>query len=245
MSALLQDLRYGLRMLAKNPGFTAVAVITLALGIGANTAMFSVVYGVLLHPLPYPHPERMVQISRTFRGQLESHTGFDALAFDFWKQHRSPFQNLAAFTGVGFNLTGTGMPERLEALRVSSEYFHVYGVQPLLGRDFSPDEDRLGVANVAILSHDLWKAHFESDPHALGRRVLLDGVPYTIIGVMPAGFQSIPAPELWTTIGQVRETIGGGQNFRVIGRLEPGVSEERASIYLAGLTEQFAEQHYG
>ena len=124
------DLRYALRMLLKSRGFTAVAVVTLALGIGANTAMFSVVYGVLLRPLPYPEPERIIQISRTYRGQMEF-SGFDAPAFDFWNEHRSPFQYLAASTGVGFNLAGAGRPERLYALRVSSEYFLVFLLPPV------------------------------------------------------------------------------------------------------------------
>src|SRR5690349_24961072 len=122
MGTLANDLRYALRMLGRSPAFSCVAVLTLALGIGANTAMFTVVYGVLLRPLPYPDPERMVQISRTFRGEVEF-SGFTALAFDFWKQHSEPFQYLAAFAGVGFNLAGAGTPERLAALRVSSEYF--------------------------------------------------------------------------------------------------------------------------
>src|SRR5579862_7463505 len=141
MSTLFQDLKFGLRMLAKNPGFTAVAVLTLALGIGANTAMFSVVYGVLLRPLPCPDPTRIVQISRTYRGQDE-YSGFTANAFDFWQEHRDPFQYIAASTGAGFNLVNMGRTERIHALRVSPEYFDVYGVRPFVGRSFAPDEDR-------------------------------------------------------------------------------------------------------
>ncbi|MGH9452492.1 MAG: ABC transporter permease, partial [Candidatus Acidiferrales bacterium] len=178
LETLIQDLRYGLRQLRRNPGFAAVAVITLALGIGANTAMFSVVYGVLLRPLPYPHPERIVKISRTYRDQLEDEN-FTASGFDFWKRHSTPFQHIAASTSVGFNLVGAGRPERIDALRVSSQYFAVYGVQPFLGRTFSPDEDRLGGPNVAILNFGLWKEHFNGDPGAIGRNVLLDGAPYT------------------------------------------------------------------
>ena len=245
MSTLFQDLKFALRMLARNPGFTAVAVITLALGIGANTAIFSVVYGALLRPLPYPHPERIVEISRTYRGELKSYSGFTALGFDFWKEHRDPFEYLAASTGVGFNLTGAGRPERIDALRVSTEYFGVYGVQPFLGRDFSPDEDRLGGPNVAILSYSLWKSHFNGDRFAAGHSLLLDGVPFGIIGVMPAGFQTIPPVALWTTIGQVHDTIGVGQNYELMGRLKPSVSEKQATSYLAGLTRPFATQFYG
>ena len=242
---LIADVRYGLRQFRRNPGFTIVAILTLALGIGANTAIFSAVYGVLLRPLPYPHPERIVKISRTYRGQLETHSGFYARGFDFWKEHREPFQYLAAFTGVGFNLVGAGMPERLEALRVSSEYFHVYGVEPFLGREFSPDEDQLGGPNVAILSYGLWRAHFNGESHAIGRSILLDGEPFTVIGVMPSGFQSVPPAQLWTTIGQVRNTIGNGQNYEVIGRLKPTASDKQASSYLAGLAQPFAKEFYG
>lgn len=244
MSSLIQDLRYGLRTLAKNPGFTAVAVLTLALGIGANTSIFTVVYGVLFQPLPYPDSERMVEIARTYRGQVQSYNGYDAAAFDFWKAHRTPFQSLAAFAGVGFSLTGAGTPERVDALRVSSEYFRVYGVEPFLGRDFSPEEDSLGGSNVAVLSYSLWKGHLNGDPHAIGKNVLLDGAPFTVIGVMPAGFETIPPAALWTTIGQVRRTIGSGQNYGVIGRLNPGVTSERASAYLGAQTAAFVTEHY-
>jgi predicted permease len=243
MTTLIQDLRFGLRMLAKNPGFTAVAVITLALGIGANTAMFSVVYGVLLRPLPYPDPERIVQISRTYRG-MDEFSGFTANAFDFWQQHRDPFQYVAAFTGAGFNLVGAGRAERIHAVRVSPEYFDVYGVRPFIGRGFAVNEDHLGAPNIAVLTYRLWKEHLNGDARAIGRTVSLDGVPYTVIGVMPAGFASIPPADLWTTIGPVRQTIGSGQNYRVLARLKPGVSAPQASSYLAALSQPFANQNY-
>jgi len=243
MSTLLQDVRYGLRMLAKNPGFTAVAVLTLALGIGANTAMFSVVYGVLLRPLPYPEPERIVQISRTYRGQ-EEYSGFTANAFDFWQEHRDPFAHIAASTGTGFNLVGVGRAERVHALRVSSEYFNVYDVRPFLGGTFAADEDRLGGPNVAILNYQLWKEHFNGEASAVGQNILLDGMPYTVIGVMPAGFASIPPADLWTTLGPVRQTVGSGQNYQVLARLKQSVSPQQASSYLAALTQPFADQNY-
>ncbi len=243
MTTLLQDLRYGMRMLAKNPGFTVVAAITLALGIGANTAMFSVVYGVLLRPLPYPEPERIVEISRTMRGEY-GYSGFDASAYDFWKEHREPFQYLAASTGSGVNLVGVGRPQRIEVRRVSPQYFDVYGVRPFLGRSFRADEDRLGGPNVAVVNFSLWLEHFGGDRNALGQTVLLDGTPYTVIGVMPAGFASIPYAQLWTTIEPVRNTIGGGQNFHLIARLNPEVSVQRASSYLASLAQPFVQQHY-
>jgi predicted permease len=243
MSTLLQDLRFGLRMLAKNPGFTAVVIVTLALGIGANTAMFSVVYGVLLRPLPYPDPERIVQISRTYRGQ-EEYSGFTAADFDFWQEHRDPFQHIAASTGAGFNLVGEGRAERIHALRVSPEYFDVYGVRPFLGRSFASGEDRMGGPNVAVLDFRLWKEHFNGDPNAIGQTVSLDGTPYNVIGVMPAEFASIPPADLWTTIGPVRRTVGDGANYYVIARLKREVSSEQASSFLAALTQPFVNQNY-
>jgi putative ABC transport system permease protein len=243
MTTLIHDLKFGLRMLAKNPGFTAVAVITLALGIGANTAWFSVVYGVLLRPLPYPAPERIVQISLTSRGQ-EQNSGFTANAFEFWQQHRDPFQYLAASTEAGFNLVGVGRSERIHALRVSSEYFDVYGVRPFLGRSFGSDDDRVGGPGVAVLGYGLWKEHFNGDASAIGQTVSLDGAPYSVIGVMPAGFASIPPADLWTTIAPVRRTVGSGQNYHVLARLKPGVSAQQASSYLAALTLPFAKENY-
>jgi predicted permease len=230
-------------MFTNNPGFTIVAVVTLALGIGANTAMFSVVYGVLLRPLPYPDPERIVQISRTYRGE-GVFSGFTANAFDFWQQHRDPFEDIAASTGVGFNLAGVGRAERIRALRVSPEYFDVYGVRPFLGRGFAPEEDRVGGPNVAVLEYALWKEQFNGDASAIGRTVALDGVPYTVIGVMPAGFSSVPPAQLWTTLGPVRHTIGSGQNYQVLARLKQGVPAEQASSFLAALTPSFVNESY-
>jgi predicted permease len=241
VETLLQDVRYGLRVLRKNPGFTAVAVLTLALGIGANTAMFSVVNGVLLRPLPYPEPEQISQIALLSKGQ-GTWTNFSARQFEFWESHSDPFQSLAATTGVGFNLVGGTRPERVRALRVSTGYFQVFGVQPALGREFSPDEDRPGGANVAILSHGLWVRDFASDPKVLGRTVVLDSASFTIVGVMPSGFESTSPVDLWTTIGQVASTIGSGGNYDVIGRLKPGVSRQQANAYFATLTKPFLQE---
>lgn len=241
MNTILDDLRFGLRIFGKNPGFTIVAIITLALGIGANTAMFSVVYGVLLRPLPYPHPDRIVMLSRTYRGQVD-YPAFGSREFAFWQERRKPFTYLSASTDVGFNLAGGSHAERIEGLRVSSEYFHVLGVEPVLGRDFRAEEDRLGGASVAILSNGLWRTQFGADPRVIGKAILLDGAPYTVVGVMPAGFASLPAAEVWTTIGQVANTIGSGDNYEVMGRLKAGVAHEQASAYLGAFSAQYVSQ---
>lgn len=241
LASTWQDVRYGLRQLRRNPGFTAVAVLTLALGIGANTAMFSVVDAVLLRPLPYPEPQQIVQISLLYRGQPRS-VGFSAKQFDFWKSHREPFQELAATTGVGFNLGGASRPERVRALRVSSGYFRLLGVAPELGREFLPDEDRAGGPNVAILSHALWERDFGADPKVIGRSITLDGSPFAVIGVMPSGFESTSPADLWTTIGQVSKTIGGGGNYLVLARLKKDVSQQQASSYLASLRSRYLQE---
>ncbi len=243
MDTLIQDVKYALRTLGRNPGFTAVALVTLALGIGANTAMFSVVYGVLLRPLPYPQPESIIRISGILGGRpLQS--GFTADAFDFWKEHRDPFERIAASIGVGFNLVGAGRAERIHALRVSPEFFGVFGIRPLLGRDFITNDDRAGGPNVAILNYSLWKEHFNGDSSAIGRTVSLDGAPYTVIGVMPPGFASIPPADLWTPIEPVRKTMGSGMNFQVIARLKPGLYQQQANSYLAALSQPFAQENY-
>jgi predicted permease len=236
-----RDVRFASRTLAKSPGFTTVAVLSLALGIGANTAIFSVVNAVLLRPLPYPAPDRIVRIALVYKGEF-GWTEFSAKQFGFWRSHNGPFRYLTATANVGFNMAGVSSPERVRALRVSMEYFHVFGVHPALGREFVSEEDRIGGSNVVILSHGLWVRDFGADPKAIGRSVSLDGVPYTVIGVMPAGFQAFPAVDLWTTIGQVANSIGGGGNYDVSGRLKEEVSLKQANSYMATLARPFLQE---
>jgi putative ABC transport system permease protein len=248
MKSLWQDIRYGFRTIVKQPGFAAVVILTLALGIGANTAIFSVVYGVLLRPLPYPQPDRITQISISYKGQLD-YSGFDAREFDFWKAHSEPFSYVAATTGVGFNLSTGSQPLRVRALRVSKDYFRVMGVQPALGREFTQGEDSAGGPNVAILGYGLWKWQFGGDSTLIGKTILLDNKPFTVVGVMPAGFQSVAlrgnsdtSIDLWTTIGQVADGIGSGRNFSVIARLKPGISRAQANSYLQVAQDSFAKE---
>ena len=241
MNTLWQDLRYAARMLARSPGFAVIAVLTVALGIGANTAIFSVVYGVLLRPLPYPDPDRILQISISYKGQLDF-SDFTASEFDFWKQHSKPFSYLVARTGQGFNLTGGSESLRLRALRVSSSYFNVLGVQPAIGRSFSADEDSVTGPNVAILSYGLWKSQFGGNPQLIAKTVSLNGMPYTVVGIMPSGFESIPAADVWTTIAQVDRTVGSGMNYTLIGRLRNGTSRKQADAYLDSVRGSFLQQ---
>ncbi|HEV2175751.1 MAG TPA: ABC transporter permease [Terriglobia bacterium] len=249
MGTLLQDLRYGLRMLAKNPGFTAVAVLTLALGIGANTAIFSVVSGVLLNPLPYPQPERLVALySRT--------TDFDKSSISYpnfldWVRDNRSFSPLAAYREDDFSLTGMGEPERVPAEMVSASFFPVLGVTAALGRTFLPSEDQVGARPVALVSNGLWKSKFGSSPDALGKAITLNGVAYTIIGVIPADFHYVGnnfhRSDVYVPIGQWNDPtfrdrrVGMGMN--AVGRLKPGVSFEQANADMAALGKHLAEAY--
>lgn len=254
MKDLWQDIRYSLRIIAKQPAFAVIVILTLALGIGANTAMFSVVYGVLLRPLPYPQPDRIVQISVSYNGHLD-YSGFNARQFGFWKTHNEPFAYVAATIGVGFSLSSGSQPLRVRALRVSKDYFRVMGVQPMLGREFTQDEDSSSGPDVAILSYGLWKSQFGGDASILGKPISLDSKPFIVVGVMPSGFQNVSlrgnsdaSIDLWTTIGQVANSIGGGINYTVIARLKPEATPEQADAYLgiamADFVKQFPSQRF-
>ena len=240
---LAQDLRYGLRQLRRNPGFTAVAVITLALGIGANTAMFSVVNAVVLRPLPYAHSDRLVWIAESVPAlKSEAVTGADYVD---WKDQNHTLDRIAAYdtmyrgslregaAGPGsadFNLTGRGTPARVHSAFVSASFFATLGVEPQLGRAFTEKEDQPSGPHVVVLMHSFWQQYFGSDPHMLGQTINLDTAPYTVIGVMPVSFRfpgdsdaQILVP---LALNQARERLRtqGQRALRIIGRLKPGVS---------------------
>jgi putative ABC transport system permease protein len=241
MSTLLQDLRYAVRTLRRTPGFTLVAATTLALGIGANTAIFSVFYGVLVRPLSYPDPDRLVQLAQTsssYRGQM----GITYREFRFLEERSEVFSAVAATTPVGFNIFTGSEALRVAGLRVSRGYFDVLGVQPALGRGFLPEEDLPGGATAVVLSHGLWQRHFGGDPAILGRTVSLDGAPHIVVGIMPPGFQSEPAVDAWSTMAQVSRTIGSGQNLVLIGRLRPGLSLDQARQRMTGTFTAFLQE---
>src|SRR5687768_14375645 len=185
----MNDLKFAFRQLLKNPGFTAVAVLTLALGIGANTAIFSVVSSVLLRPLPFKDPDRLVMVweRSVKRGYEMNHAG--VATFLDWKAQNNVFESMAAF-GIdeALSLTGDHEPERLNAVPVSANLFEVLGVNPTLGRMFRVEEETLGRDQVVILSHGLWQRRFGSNPNIVGKTILLDGRSYLVIGIMPPGF---------------------------------------------------------
>src|SRR6266849_6194342 len=188
LETLAQDLRYAARTLRKNPGFTMVAVLTLGLGIGANTAMFSVVQSVLLRPLPYAQPDRLVEISETNPLKHWTHTVAAPANFADWQRMNSVFTGIAAYGRTETFLSGSGEQQRLRALAVTGNLFDVLGVPPLLGRTFTYEETFEGKNRVVVLSYNLWQSQFAGDPHVVGRTISLTGKTYEVIGVMPRSF---------------------------------------------------------
>ncbi len=228
METLWQDLKYGARQLARNPGFTIVAVLTLALGIGANTAIFSVVNAVLLRPFPYREADRVMVVVETLNNRRG---GVTAPNFVDWREQNTVFEKMGAATGASFNLTGEGDPERLPGALISADYFPVLGVQPILGRLFLPEEDRPEANRVVLLSHALWQRRYGAAPTILGQTVVLDREPYTVVGVMPRALELTPgSSRLWVplALGPRELSATGSHTLRVIARLKAGVSPERA-----------------
>jgi predicted permease len=230
MNTFLQDIKYALRMLAKSPGFTATAILTLALGIGANTALFSVVNGVLLNPLPFPQPDQLIAVYAKTPTVEEGSISY--LNFLDWHKDARSFSSLAAFRSENYNLTGAGTPERLHAHQISAEFFSMLGIKPILGRDIRPEEDQAGANPVVLISDGLWKRKFGSSPEVLGKTLALNGKPHTIVGVFPAHEPIFSATDvyvpisLWTDPTFLDRRISMGTN--AIGRLKPGVSIQQA-----------------
>src|SRR5262249_18474704 len=207
METLLQDMRYALRMFRNNPVFTAVAVLTLALGIGANTAIFSVVSAVLLRPLPYPDPDRIFLLTEVWRGQPGGSVSGGNYAD--WKAQSTAFDRVAAMQISSFNLATEGTPDRVSGERVSADFFETFRVTPLLGRFFSTEENQPGREQVVILGEKVWKSHFAGDRSILGKLVQLNGRAATVIGVLPASFDPLAnSDQLWVPIAFTPERLG-------------------------------------
>ncbi|HEV3197443.1 MAG TPA: ABC transporter permease, partial [Bryobacteraceae bacterium] len=240
---LTQDLHFAVRMLRKSPGFSGVAVLTLALGIGANTAIFSVVNGVVLRPLPYPDPDRLVSIWERIGG-LGGESTFAYFNFlDCQRESRS-FERMAAWRGGDGVMSGPGEAERLRGRQISAELLDVLGVRPALGRGFLPEEDRAGAAPVAIISDGLWRRRFGSDPHAAGGQLLFNGKAYAIVGVLPPDFRYFRSMDIFTPIGQNtdfplrnREMHPG---IRVIARVRPEISLPQAQLEMNLIAQRLA-----
>jgi predicted permease len=242
MWALTQDLRYGSRTLARNPGFTAVAVIALALGIGANTAIFSVVNGVLLQPLPYRDPDHLMRLSET-----SPDFGTMSVAcpnFVDWRDQNRSFTGLASFRWEDYDVTGGERPEHLSGKMVSADFFRVLGIRPVLGRDFDPQADRLGASPVVLIGGGLWSRRFGSNPAVLGNRLVLNGRSFTIAGVVPAGFQLEGTADVYTLLEQWDDVLARSREMHpgmyVVGRLKPGVTQAQAQSEMTAIAARLA-----
>jgi putative ABC transport system permease protein len=234
-------------MLIRNPAFTLVAALTLALGIGANAAIFSVMNAVLLRRLPYPEPERLVMLWQDLRAQggPADEWATPGNFFD-WVAQRDVFESLATIAGWGPSLTSGAGPEQLSGAQVSHEYFAVLGIPPLLGRGFLPEEDRPQVPRVTVLSHALWQQRFGGDPGIVGRPIMLSGEPHTVVGVMPPGFRPmvLEAAELWRPLRLTASNPSrGAVVLRVIGRLRAGVDRAEAASRLDALARRLETEH--
>ena len=246
LETLWQDVRFGVRMLLKNPGFTIIAVIALALGIGANSAIFSVVNTVLLRPLPFKEPDRLVMVweDATKHGYPRD-TPAPANYVD-WRDQNQVFEGMAAIADRSFNLTGIGEPERIDGWRVSASLFPLLGVEPQLGRSFLPEEDQAGGGRVVIMSQGLWQRRFGSDPTIIGKAVTLNGESYAVVGVMPQNFQ-FPSREgdLWVPIAFDSKEAGnrGGHFLKVLARMKPGVTLQQAQTEMKAIAARLQQQY--
>ena len=253
MTTLLQDMRYGLRVLWKSPGFTIVAVLSLALGVGANTAIFSIVNAVLLRSLPFSHPERLVNVIASNRGVGARDIGFSVPELDDLRTRAGVFDQVTAIQGGPTNLTGGERPQHLELLEVSANYFSMLGTSAHIGRVFGPGDDVPGFAEAIVISDSLWARGFGRDPGVLGRKIQLDNDPYTIVGVLPPGFRHPGRAvatdiEVWTAVGFRADPFPKpDRGLRVfpgaIGLLKPGIGPELAQSRLEALAAQLRAEY--
>ncbi|HEY1677773.1 MAG TPA: ABC transporter permease [Candidatus Sulfotelmatobacter sp.] len=248
MIGRFHDFRFAVRRLVKSPGFTLVAVLTLGLGIGANTAIFSVVNGVLLRPLPFQEPDRLVRVwhippSKSFPGMTEF--AVSAANYVDWQRQNRVFERMAIYSYRGFTLTGVDKPERIDATAVSADFFGTLGVRPMLGRIFSADEDQPGRSNVVLLSYAFWQQRFGSSPGIVGRNVLLDGQNYLVAGVMPPDFRYPDFAQLWTPMAWTdqQKTVRGEHHYVVIARLRPSVQVPQAQAEMNLISDRLAQAY--
>ena len=247
MAAFVQDLRYAARMFARRPAMSLIVIITLALGIGANTAIFSLVNTVLLRRLPYTEPQQLVMVWERAASRGENDMPVRPANFFDWKSRAQSFEDVAWSRDGMFNITGDGEPESVFGYRFSANMLDVMGMQPMIGRAFHADEDRPGAPKVVLLSHKLWQRRYGGDTSILGRAITLNGDAYTVIGVMPAAFTHPAGMELWTPIAlppalAARRDVGV---LRLVGRLKPGVTREAAQAEVASLYRDLEREHSG
>jgi predicted permease len=248
LEQLLEDIRFGLRLLRKNPGFTAVAILTLALGIGANAAVFSVVYAVLLRPLPYKAPSGLIVLHETTPRVGDVSVSYQNF-FD-WRAASHTFVQMAAVQSVGFNLAGITQPETINGDAVSPNFLSMMGIRPFLGRDFDASEEKAGTAPVLLLSYSLWQSHLGGDPNVVGKTITLDGRSFTIVGVLPPNYRSLDMTDVmlptgvWATnnADAIKER-GDRGDMVVIGRLGPGVALGQARAEMEGIAARLAKEY--
>jgi len=252
LESLWQDLRYAARLLRTNPAFTAVAVLTLAVGIGANSAVFSVVYAVLLKALPYPQEQRLVMIWETKINEGRDHNVVGPSNFLYWRQHSTSFEQMAAFFDDTSTLTGEGEPEEVPSQGIATNLFSLLGVSPILGRDFSSDEGQRGHNHEVLLSYGLWHRRFGGDPAAVGKRIHLDGESYLVVGVMPRetalftpqGSLTGKVAQLWWPYAwREQDRVPRGRWMSAIGRLKPGVTLPQAQTEMRGLVSDVTKAY--
>jgi putative ABC transport system permease protein len=248
MLTLLTDFKHGLRVLLKNPGFTAAAIIVLALGIGANTAIFSVVNAVLLRPLPFHDPARLVQVwhvppAKSFPGMTQF--AVSAANFIDWRQQNDVFDRMAIYTGSSLNLTWREQPETLQGAAVSADFFSALQAQPMFGRTFTPDEDQQGKNHTVILSYGLWKSRFAANPNIAGQPVNLDGQPYIVAGVMGPKFRFPGWAQYWTPMGWTdkERAVRGEHHYLVIARLKTAIPISQAQAQMNAISSRLAQQY--
>ncbi len=247
METLAQDLRYGWRTLLKSPGFAAAALFTLALGIGANTAIFSVVYGILLRPLPFRDASRLVLLNETTPRVGDVSVSYPN--FQDWRAQSHTFSEMAAVSGVNFNMTGSSQPENIGGLAVSPNFLSMAGVRPVMGRGFTADEEKAGAAPVVLLSYALWQSHFGADRRAIGQTIRLDSRTVTIVGVLPPDFRWVEKCDVmepmgvWATNNDSATDRGDRGDLLVVGRLAAGVRMEQARAEMEAIAARLARAY--
>src|SRR5918997_2130992 len=250
MGTMLQDVRYGFRMLLKSPGVTAAAVVSLALGIGANTAIFSVVNSILLKSLPYAEPDRIVLLWGDSPAQGNHRNQVSATDVHDWHSQNKVFEEVSTFSGWSATFLGAGEPERVPGTQVGDGFFRIMRGTPMLGRVFLPEEQEPGKDNVIVLGHGLWQRRFGGDAGVVGQTVSLGGRPYTVVGVMPEEFRPLPlslnnpAGQFYRPVAEPHdENERGSRHLRAIGRLKDGVTLEQAQAELSVIASRLEREH--
>ncbi|MGB8839016.1 MAG: ABC transporter permease, partial [Candidatus Acidiferrales bacterium] len=242
MNTILQDLKFSLRLLAKSPAFTLIAILTLALGIGANTAIFSVVNGLLLHPTGIDHPERLVAIRVHYEKLNLKSIEISAPDFNLARENKNVFAAAALEQGADFNYSAGDWPQRLRGAKVSQQWFEVFGARPLLGRLFTPEEDQPHADHEVILSYNTWNTVFGADKSIIGRAIQLNQQPYTVIGVMRPEFRWPDQTDLWSPLALAPGDFAiddiFNESYFAVARMQPGLNAQQAAAYLNVVTQR-------